>query len=139
MPLPAEQKEEIAKLVEETIQKIYLSPQNGKDEFVNNVYMRPSSLMAMEERYFQLTERIVRVEEETKHLRQDMQEGFARIDKRFEQVEKRFEQMEKQMDKRFEEMNGKFKEITQRIDRFMVWSFGIFITIAGVLIAIIKL
>ncbi len=59
----------------------------------------------------EIRERIVRVEEELKHQRELMLEGFDRMDKRFEQVDKRFETM------------------TARIDRFMVWSFATTLTV----------
>lgn len=36
----------------------------------------------------ELRERMVRVEEELKHQRELMREGFAQVDKRFEQVDK---------------------------------------------------
>ena len=39
----------------------------------------------------ELRERMVRVEEELKHQRELMREGFAQMDKRFGQVDKRFE------------------------------------------------
>ncbi|MCP5252112.1 MAG: hypothetical protein H6939_10440 [Burkholderiales bacterium] len=114
----------------------------------------------------EIRERIVRVEEELKHQRELMMEGFhridkrfeqligemnarfAQVDKRFEQVEKRFEQMEKrfeQIDKRFEQVEKHFEQIdrrfevmTARIDRFMVWSFATTLTVGGIVIAAIK-
>jgi hypothetical protein len=75
----------------------------------------------------ELRERIVRVEEELKHQRELMFEGFKQMEKCFEQVNKRFEQI----DKRFEVM-------TARIDRFMVWSFATTLTVGGIVIAVIK-
>ncbi|MCB1947979.1 hypothetical protein [Nitrosomonas sp.] len=39
----------------------------------------------------ELRERIVRVEEELKHQRELMLEGFKQMEKRFEQIDKRFE------------------------------------------------
>lgn len=114
----------------------------------------------------EIRERIVRVEEELKHQRELMMEGFHRIDKRFEQligemnarfaqvdkhfeqVEKRFEQMEKrfeqidkrfeQVEKRFEQIDRRFEVMTARIDRFMVWSFATTLTVGGIVIAAIK-
>ena len=67
-----------------------------------------------------LRERILRVEEELRHQRELMQQGFALMEKRFEQVDKRFE------------------EITRRIDRFMVWSFGITVAASGTVIGVLK-
>lgn len=106
------------------------------------------------------------MEEELKHQRELMMEGFhridkrfeqligemnarfAQVDKRFEQVEKRFEQMEKrfeqidkrfeQVEKRFEQIDRRFEVMTARIDRFMVWSFATTLTVGGIVIAAIK-
>ncbi|CAA9892134.1 conserved hypothetical protein [Candidatus Methylobacter favarea] len=104
-----------------------------------------------------IRERIVRVEEELKHQRELMMQGFensnkrfeemnkrfdemrADMNKRFEQVDKRFEQVDKrfeQVDKRFEQIDKHLTIITTRLDRFMFWSLGL--TISAV-IAIIKL
>ena len=69
----------------------------------------------------ELRERMIRVEEELKHQRELMQQGFAMMDKRFEAVDKRFE------------------EITSRLDRFMVWSFSTTVTVGGLVVAILKL
>jgi hypothetical protein len=85
-------------------------------------------------REFDLRERIVRVEEELKHQRELMEQGFALMEKRFDQVDKRFEQT----DKRFESMDHRFATLNQRMDRFMVWSFGLAISATGILLAAIK-
>lgn len=63
---------------------------------------------------FDQRERIIRVEEELKHQRELMMEGFNRMDKRFEQL-------------------------TSRIDRFMLWSFATTISVGGLVVAFIKL
>lgn len=104
----------------------------------------------------ELRERMVRVEEELKHQRELMLKGFEQVDKRiesmqeqmnkrFEQVDKRFEQMDRrfeQVDKRFEsiqeQMDRRFDALTKRMDRFMVWSFGVTISVAGIVIAVLK-
>ena len=105
----------------------------------------------------ELRERMIRVEEELKHQRELMQQGFAMMDKRFEAmqhqmdkrfdaVDKRFEEMQQQMDKhfeavdkRFEAMDKRFEEITSRLDHFMVWSFSTTVTVGGLVVAILKL
>lgn len=74
-----------------------------------------------------LRERTIRVEEELKHQRELMLEGFKQVDKRFEQMDKRFEQM----DKRFEEMGRRF-------DRFMFWSLGITVSCAVFVVNYLK-
>ena len=93
---------------------------------------RPSLLYEID-----LRERIVRVEEELRHQRELMREGFAHMDKRFEamqeQMDRRFEAMDKRfeaMDKRFEAMDKRFDALTKRIDRFMIWTFGITVSVA---------
>ena len=113
---------------------------------------RPEANQANVRYELELRERIVRVEEELKHQRELMLEGFNRVDKRFEQlisemnarfaqVDKRFEQMDKrfeQMEKRFEQVDRRFEIMTARIDRFMVWSFATTLTVGGIVIAVIK-
>ena len=97
----------------------------------------------------ELRERMVRVEEELKNQRDLMKQGFDLMDKRFEQVDKRFEQVDKrfeqvdrrfeQIDKRFEQIDKHFGIVTKRIDNFMIWSFGTSLTMAGIIIAVLKL
>ena len=109
----------------------------------------------------ELRERMIRMEEELKHQRELMRQGFAMMDKRFEEilhqldkrfdaVDKRFEEMQHQLDKRFEavdkrfetmqgQMDRRFEEITRRLDRFMVWSFSTTVTVGGLVVAILKL
>lgn len=106
---------------------------------------RPEANQANVRYELELRERIVCVEEELKHQRELMLEGFNRVDRRFEQlinemnarfaqVDKRFEQMEK----RFEQVDRRFEIMTARIDRFMVWSFATTLTVGGIVIAVIK-
>jgi chromosome segregation ATPase len=125
---------------------------------------RPEVINANVRYELDIRERIVRVEEELKHqrelmlqgfeasnrrfeeLRADMNKLFEQVDKRFEQVDKRFEQVDKrfeQIDKRFEQVEKRFEQIdkhltiiTNRMDRFMFWSLGL--TVSAV-IAIVKL
>ncbi|MDZ7762703.1 MAG: hypothetical protein U5L00_20945 [Desulfovermiculus sp.] len=91
-----------------------------------------SSFVPMGE--IEIRERIVRVEEELKNQRELMKQGFEQIEKRLEQIDKRFEQV----DKRFEQMDARFEALTKRMDRFMIWSFGVTVSMAGVVIGVIK-
>ncbi len=103
-----------------------------------------------------LRERTVKIEEELKHQRELMIQGFNLMEKRFEQVDKRFEQIDKrfeqaekrfeQIDKRFEQvekhfelvdkrfenmrtdMNTGFMEMNRRLDRFMYWTLGLIVS-----------
>ncbi|MBK1735426.1 hypothetical protein CKO15_09050 [Halorhodospira abdelmalekii] len=89
----------------------------------------------------ELRERMVRVEEELRHQRDLMREGFAQVEKRFEQVDKRFEQVERrieQIDKRFDQVDRRFEEMTRRIDRFMLWSFATTISVGAIVVTLVK-
>ena len=79
----------------------------------------------------EIRERIVRVEEELKHQRESMIEGFNRVDKRFEQ-------MILEMNARFVQVDKRFEVLTSRINRFMIWSFATTLTVGGMIIAAIK-
>ena len=113
MALQKEDLEQVGEYLKENISKILAEQSLGKPVVVYEIELR---------------ERMIRVEEELKHQRELMIQGFQQSDKRFEQVDKRFEQM----DKRFEVLTG-------RMDRFMVWSFGLTVTATGLIIAVIKL
>jgi tetrahydromethanopterin S-methyltransferase subunit G len=104
----------------------------------------------------ELRERMVRVEEELKHQRELMREGFAQMERRFEQADKRHEELRQdmlarfeQIDKRFEQvdqrfeaiqaqMDKRFEAMARRIDRFMIWSFGLTIGVGGIVVSLIK-
>ena len=69
-------------------------------------------------------ERMVRVEEELKHQRELMRQGFDQVEKRLEQVDKRFEQVDR-----------RFDELIKRHDRHFPWLIGFMTTLAGLIIA----
>ena len=93
----------------------------------------------------ELTERMVRVEEELKNQRELMLLGFEQMDKRFDQMQhnmdKRFEQVDKrfeQVDKHFDQVNSRLESMQARMFHFMIWSSGFAATVAGIVIAVIK-
>ncbi len=111
----------------------------------------------------ELRERMVRVEEELKHQRELMREGFMLMDKRFEAVDKRFEVMDKRseelredmnkrfeavdkrfealrvdMDRRFTEQKDDIKELNRLVVRFMFWSFGLTLAVGGLVVASLR-
>jgi ABC-type phosphate transport system auxiliary subunit len=104
----------------------------------------------------ELRERMVRVEEELKHQRELMRQGFEQVDKRlvlmktdmdkrFEQVDKRFEQVDKRlelmkadMDKRFEQVDKRFDEMLKRHDKHFLWLIGFIATGVGLVITAIR-
>ncbi|MBF0341407.1 MAG: hypothetical protein HQL95_10670 [Magnetococcales bacterium] len=79
----------------------------------------------------ELRERILRVEEELRHQRELMLQGFEMTDKRidqmrdemnrrFEQVDKRFEQVDKrldQVDKRLDQIDKRFDQVDKQFER----------------------
>ena len=88
----------------------------------------PETLNANVRYELDLRERTIRVEEELKHQRELMLEGFKQMEKRFEQVDKRFEQVDKRLEqmsidanKRFEEMrtdmNKRFEQVDKRFEQ----------------------
>ncbi|BCG64691.1 MAG: hypothetical protein methR_P2482 [Methyloprofundus sp.] len=79
-----------------------------------------------------LRERTIRVEEELKHQRELMQEGFKQMEKRFEQVDRRFESIQGEMDKRFTETN-------RRLDFCFIFCFlGVTISCALFVVTYLK-
>jgi len=70
---------------------------------------------------------MVRVEEELKHQRQLMREGFAQVDKRLDQV-----------DKRFEMVDSRFDEMLRRNDRHFLWLVGFIASSAGLIVAAMR-
>jgi len=83
----------------------------------------------------ELRERMVRVEEELKHQRELMQQGFHLMEKRFERMDARFEKI----DARFEKVDDRFDNMHKQMQAFMRWSFGLTITSSGVIIAVLRL
>ena len=107
-----------------------------------------------------LRERTIRVEEELKHQRELMLEGFKQMEKRFEQVDKRIEQIQLDMNKRFEQVDKRFEQIDKRFEQvdkkfeqlhqeimglhheiklLMRWSFGTLLAIGGLIVAVLRL
>jgi hypothetical protein len=86
----------------------------------------------------ELRERMVRVEEELRHQRELMREGFAQMDKRFEAMQTSMNQRFEQVDKRFESVQQDIRGLQQRMDSFMRWSFGTTVGVGGVIIGVLK-
>ncbi len=86
----------------------------------------------------ELRERMVRVEEELKHQRELMMQGFDRIDKRFEELLGYMNGRFEQVDKRFEQVERRIENLEKRMDSFMRWSFGLTVTTAAIVISVLK-
>jgi hypothetical protein len=99
---------------------------------------RPEMNQANVRYELELRERIVRIEEELKHQRELILEGFNRMNKHFEQLIGEMNARFAQMEKRFEQVDKCFEVMTARIDRFMIWSFVTTLMVGGIVIAVIK-
>ncbi len=88
----------------------------------------PEALNANVRYELDLRERTIRVEEELRHQRELMTDGFKQMDKRFEQIDKRFDQQH-------QEIMGLHYEIKP----LMRWSFGALLTVGGLMVAILRL
>jgi len=67
-----------------------------------------------------LRERTVKIEEELKHQRELMIQGFNLMEKRFEQVDKRLDQVDKQLgqvDKRLDQVDKQLGQVDRRFDQ----------------------
>jgi len=57
------------------------------------------------------------------------------MDKRFEQIDKRFEQI----DKRFEQVHQEILQIHRDMRQLAMWALGIFLSVAGLSVAVFRL
>ncbi len=104
-------------------------------------FVRENELRARE---LSLMERIVRVEEELRALREiqlsmlrEMNARFEAVDQRFEAMDKRFEALQREMDKRFEAMDKRFEALEKRFN-FMQWFMGLGFTVLTVLMTLFR-
>ena len=113
----------------------------------------PEALNANVRYELDLRERTIRVEEELRHQRELMTEGFKQMEKRFEPVDKRFEQVDKRLELMQLDMNKRFEQVDKRFDQqhqeimglhheiklLMRWSFGALIAVGSLMVAILRL
>ena len=130
----AEMEQYFSKMLESRLQK-------AMEEFVERNELRLKELS--------LIERIVRVEEELKAMREMFEVKFDAIDKRFEAVDKRFESVDKRFESLQREMNARFESLQREMNarfeamdkRFSViqWMIGIIVGIPAIIIAITQI
>jgi len=96
---------------------------------------------SLDDKFFALYERIIRVEEELSHQRemlifiqQSVDKRFEAMDKRFETMDKRFEDMQRYMDKRFEDMQ---RYMDKRFSTLQ-WLIGLGFSLLAIVIAIMR-
>lgn len=92
----------------------------------------------VDKRFEQVDKRFDLIEKRIDGQREDMNRHFELIEKRFEQVDKRFEDLRSDMHHRFDQMDRRFEALTRRMDRFMIWSFGITLTVGGMVVAALR-
>ena len=120
----AEMEEYFSKMLEIRLQK-------AMEEYIERNELRIKELS--------LIERVVRVEEELKAMREMSEVKFEEINRRFEAlqrelnsrfeaVDKRFEALQRELDSRFEAMNKRFSVIQ--------WMIGILVGIPALIIAV---
>ncbi len=67
----------------------------------------------------------------------------GQLDKRFEaaraQTDSRFEAMQTHLDKRFDAIASDVRNLSQRMDKFMLWSFSTTVAGSGLVITVLKL
>ena len=88
-------------------------------EIVNRILARhkPRPQRTDPDREIALAERFVRVEEELKHQRELILEGFAQSNKRFEQIDKRFDESRQDMLARFEQVDRRFEQMREDMNK----------------------
>ena len=80
----------------------------------------------------------MRVEEERKHKRALMREGFAQMDQRHQELRQDMAARFEQVDRRFESVQQDIRELQRRMDRFLIWSFGTTAGAGGLVVTLIK-
>ena len=86
-------------------------------------------------RELSLMERVVRVEEELKALREVQNAILREMSARFEAMDRRFEALQREMSARFEAVDKRFEAVEKRLN-FMQWFMGIGFGLLGLLITI---
>ena len=80
----------------------------------------PEALNANVRYELDLRERTIRVEEELRHQRELMTEGFKQMDKRFEQMQLEMNKRFEQVDKRFEQVEKRFEQVDKRLEQMQL-------------------
>ena len=90
----------------------------------------------------ELRERVVRVEKGLDHQRELLKNTFHVVGKQIEQIEKQFEQRNKsfgQLGMGCGNVGIDIEKTSKSMFQFMVWSYGITVTLTGIIIVVMKL
>ncbi len=91
---------------------------------IREEFKRPTSFTGSDK---ELLERMVKVEEELKHIHERFDENRQYQEKRFEAIDKRFDDLKEYNSKQFEAMEKRFEAIDKRfesMDKNMKWLIG---------------
>ncbi|MCF6335618.1 MAG: hypothetical protein L3J12_07745 [Spirochaetales bacterium] len=88
----------------------------------------------IEKRFEQVDKRFEQIEKRFEQV----DKRFEQIEKRFEQVDKRFESIQQNTNRNFDEVNTRLKAIETKMFQFMIWSTGFSVTVAGIVVGLIK-
>ena len=69
------------------------------------------------------------------HLDVELREDMKSMNER---LSSEMKTLREDIDKRFEQVDKRFEQLTSRIDRFMIWSFAVTISVGGMVVAAIK-
>lgn len=142
------------------IEQIVIKIMESRIQDVMEEYVQKNELRAKE---LALMERVIRVEEELRSLREisemkfdasekrfealqremiarfeAMDKRFEAVDKRFEAVDKRFESLQREMSARFEAVDKRFESMDKRFSMIQ-WMIGILVGIPAITFTIIQL
>lgn len=132
MSLTVQEKEEIAVLIESKLSELRTSSRKENSGYSSSI----------DDRFFHLSERMVRIEEELKHQREifiDMRnESNRRFDEMRSNTDGKLSEIRNDSNRKYDEVNKQLDRMDQRIYRFMVWSFSTMIALTGIGVSIIK-
>ena len=97
-------------------------------------FVRENELRARE---LSLMERVVRVEEELKALREIQLSMLREMNARFEALQREMDKRFEALDKRFEALDKRFEALEKRLN-FMQWFIGLGFTILTVLMTLFR-
>src|SRR3990167_6107145 len=72
---------------------------------------------AVDERTHEIKERLDRIEDDNRSLRNEMNDLRSEINRRFEKVDQKFDTLQNEMNHRFGEINARFETLNGRFDQ----------------------
>lgn len=96
----------------------------------------------MDKRFEQVDKRFAAIDQRFEDLIHYMDKRFEQVDKRIDQVDKHLAGIDENvasMRERMDRFDQRFEDLHNALRRFMIWSFGTSISLAGIVIAVLKL